>query len=87
MDQGLIKPIGVWRNVDTTIKGITTKVDLEIINLKEGSSSIPALVGPPWGQKMKAYISLDKERIKLKGNGQKLLFEFIHTRDNHGKNL
>ena len=68
-DQGLIEPIGVWRNVNTTIKGISTKVDFKIIENKEGSSSFPALVGCPWGRKMKASISLDKERIKLKGNG------------------
>ena len=68
VDQGLIKPISVWRNVDTTIKGISTKFDFEIIDPKEGSSSFPALVGRPWGRKMKVSISLDKERIKLKGN-------------------
>ena len=60
-DQGLIEPIGVWKNVDTTIKGISTKVDFEIIDPKEGASSFPALVGRPWGRKMKASISLDKE--------------------------
>ena len=67
-DQCLIEPIGVWKNVDTTIKGISTKVDFEIINPKEGSSSFPTLVGHTWGQNMKASISLDKERIKPKGN-------------------
>ena len=72
-DQGLIEPIEVWRNVDTTIKGISTKVDFEIIDPKEGSSSFPALVSRPWGRKMKALISLDEERIKLKGNGQKVI--------------
>ena len=54
VEQGLIKPIRVWINVDTTIKGISTKVDVEIIEPKEGSSSFPALVGRPWGRKMKA---------------------------------
>ena len=44
-NQILIEPIGVWRNVDTTIKGISTKVDFEVIDPKEGSSSFPALVG------------------------------------------
>ena len=44
-DQGLIEPIGVWKNVEMTIKGITTNVDFEIINPKEGSSSFLALVG------------------------------------------
>ena len=47
VDQGLIEPIGVWKNVDTTIKGILTKVDFEIIDPKEGSSSFPTLVGWP----------------------------------------
>ena len=55
------------------IKGISTKVNFEIIDPKEGSSSFPALVGRPWGRKMKASISLEKERIKLKGNGQKVI--------------
>ena len=72
-DQGLIEPIGVWKNVDTTIKGISTKVDFEIIDAKEGSSSFRVLVGRTWGRKMKASISLDKERIKLEGNGQKVI--------------
>ena len=52
-DQGLIKPIGVWRNFDTTIKGILTEVDFKIIDPKEGSSSFPSLVGWPWGRKWK----------------------------------
>ena len=56
-----------------TIKGISTKFEFEIINPKEGSSSFPALVGRLWGRKMKASISLDKERIKLKGNGKKFI--------------
>ena len=72
-DQGLIEPIGVWKDVDTTIRGISTKVYFEIIDPKEGSNSFPALVGRPWGWKMKASISLDKERIKLKGNGHKVI--------------
>ena len=49
------------------------KFDFEIIDLKEGSNSFPALVGCPWGRQMKASISLDKERIKIKGNGQNLI--------------
>src|SRR5882762_2121840 len=55
------------------IKGISTKVDFETIDPKEGSSSFPTLVGRPWGRKMKASISLDKERIELKGNGKKII--------------
>ena len=72
-NQGLIEPIGVCNNFDMTIKGITTKVDFEIINPKEGSNSFPSLVRGPQGRKMKASISLDKERIKLKGNWQKVI--------------
>ena len=50
-DQGLIEHIGVWKNVDTMIKGISTKVDFEIINPKEGSSSFPTLLGRTWVRK------------------------------------
>ena len=71
--QGLIEPTGVWKNVDTTIEGISTKVDFEIIDPKEGSNSFSVLVARPWGRKMKVSISLDKERIKLKGNWQKVI--------------
>ena len=56
-----------------TIKGISTKVDFEIIDPKEGSRSFPMLVNRPWGRNMKASISLGKKRIKLKGNGQKVI--------------
>ena len=49
------------------------KVDFETIDPTEGSSSFLALVGQPWGSKMKESISLDKERIKLKGNGLKVI--------------
>ena len=65
-----------------TIKGILTKFDFKIIDPKEGSNSFPALVSRPWGRKMKASISLDKERIKLKGNGQKVIVP-IHP--SHGE--
>ena len=77
-NQGLIERIGFCKNFDTTIKGISTKVDFEIIDPKEGSSSFLALVGRPWGRKIKASIFLDKERIKLKGNGQKVIVP-IHS--------
>ena len=86
IDQGLIEPIVVWKDVDMTIKGILTKVDFEIIDPKEGSSSFPALVGQPWGRKMKASISLDKERIKLKGNGQKFIVPINPSQGDLGPN-
>ena len=56
-----------------TIKGISTKFEFEIINPKEGSSSFPDLVGRLQGRKMKSSISLEKERIKIKGNGKKVI--------------
>ena len=31
------------------------------------------LIGCPWGQKMKPTISLDKEKIKLKGEGRRII--------------
>ena len=68
--------------MDTTIKGISTKANFEIIDPKEGSSSFPALVGQPWGRKMKVSISLDKERIKLKGNGQNFI---VHIHPSQGE--
>ena len=86
-NQGLIEPIGVWRNVDTTIKGISTKVNFEIIDTKEGSSSFQALVKHPWGRKMKASISLDKERIKLKGNKQKVIVPIFPSQGEPGLSL
>ena len=32
VDQGLIEPIGVWKNVKTSIMGIDTTIDFEIID-------------------------------------------------------
>ena len=66
-----------------TIKGISTKFDFKIIDPKEGSSSFLALVGRPWGRKMKASISLDKERIKLKGNGQNVIVPIHPSQGEH----
>jgi hypothetical protein len=31
------------------------------------------LVGRPWGRKMKETISIEKDRIKLKGNGRRII--------------
>ena len=59
-DQGLIEPIRVWRNVKTSIMGINTTIDFEMIDPQERSKSFPALVGQPWGSKMKASIYLEK---------------------------
>jgi len=48
-------------------------VDFEVINHKEGTSSYPALVGWPQGWKKKATISLEKDHIKLKGKGKRII--------------
>ena len=66
-DQGLIKPLGLCRNVETTIMGIFVRIDFKVIKPREGSKSYPTLVIRPWARKMKANISLEKDRIKLKG--------------------
>ena len=53
--------------------GISVKIDFKVIEPKEGSKSYPALVGWPWARKMKENISLEKDRIKLKGQGKKII--------------
>jgi len=53
--------------------GILTQVDFEVIDLVEGIPTYVTLVGWPWGQKMKENISLEKYRIKLKGDGRKII--------------
>jgi hypothetical protein len=73
VDQILIEPIGILRNVDTQIMGILTQVDFEVIDLVEGMPTYATLVGRPWGRKMKENISLEKDRIKLKGDGRKII--------------
>jgi hypothetical protein len=49
VDQILIEPIGILRNVETQIMGILTSVDFEVIDLVEGIPAYPTLVGRPWG--------------------------------------
>ena len=72
-NQGLIEPLGLCRNVQTTIMGIFVKIDFKVIEPKKGSKSYPALVGRPWARKMKVNISLEKDRIKLKEQGKKVI--------------
>ena len=72
-DQGLIAPIGVLKKVETSIMGITTMVDYEVIDIEDEQHTYPTLVGRPWGRKMKAYISLEKGRIKIKGKGERVI--------------
>jgi hypothetical protein len=73
LDQRLIEPIGILRNVNTQIMDIQTEVNFEVINLVEGMPAHASLFDRPWGQKMKSNISLKKYRIKLKGNGKKIM--------------
>ena len=73
VDQGLIESLGLCRNIETTIMGISVKIDFKVIEPKEGSKSYLALVGRPWERKMKENISLEKERIKMKGQGKKII--------------
>ena len=53
--------------------GIPIITGFKIIEPKEGSHSYPSLVGRPWERKIKANISLEKDRIKLKGNGKNII--------------
>ena len=53
--------------------GITITTNFKVIEPKEGSKSYLALVGRPWARKMKANISSEKYRIKLKGQGKKII--------------
>ena len=45
VDQGLIEPLGLCRNIETTIMGISVKIDFKVIEPKEGIKSYPTLVG------------------------------------------
>jgi hypothetical protein len=73
VNQRLIEPIGILRNVDTQIMGIPTQVNFEVIDLVNGMSTYVAIVVWPWGRKMKENISLEKDRIELKGDGRKII--------------
>lgn len=53
--------------------GISIKIYFKVIEPKEGNKSYPSLVGQPWARKMKANISPEKDRTKLKGQGKKVI--------------
>lgn len=72
-DQGLIEPLGLCRNIQATIMGISVKINFKVIEPKERSKSYPTLVGRLWARKMKSNISLEKDIIKLKGKGKKVI--------------
>ena len=65
VDQRLIEPIGILRNINTQIMGILTQFEFEFIAPVMDMTTYVALFGWPWGKKMKANISLEKDRIKL----------------------
>ena len=73
VDQGLIEPLGLRKNIETTIMGIAVTTNFKVIEPKGGRKSYPALVSRSWERKMKANISLEKDRIKLKGQGKKII--------------
>lgn len=73
VDQRFIEPIRTLRQVQTSIMGILKTIDFEVIDLVDGISAYLTLVGQHWGHRMKATISLKKDRIKLKGNNEKII--------------
>ena len=81
-NQCLIEPIGVWKLVNTGIMGIHTQVDFEIIDPHDGVTYFLDLVCLPRGQKLKAYTSLGKDRIKLEGNSKKVIVPIHPSREN-----
>jgi hypothetical protein len=46
--------------------GIPISVDFKVIFLVEGMPSYATIFSHPWGRRMKAIISLKRDRIKLK---------------------
>lgn len=58
------------KQVETSIMGILTLINFELIDLFNGIPTYLTLVGRLWGQRMKEIISLEKDRIKLKGKGK-----------------
>ena len=70
VDQGLIEPIGVWKNVDTAIKGILTKVDFEIIDLGR-IQFLPSVSRSTLGEKNESLDILGQRKNKIKGEWTK----------------
>ena len=44
-DQGLIAPIGVLKKAETSIMGITTIINYEVIDIQDEQHTYPTLVG------------------------------------------
>ena len=59
--------------------GILTRVNILVIEPNSRSNSYHALVGRPWGRKMKANISLDKDMLKIKVKGKTVIIP-LHPR-------
>ena len=57
--------------------GIKTIIEFEVIFPKQGSSSYLSLVGKKWGCNMRANISLDKDRLKIKEKGKNIIEVFL----------
>ena len=73
VDQRLIEPIRILRNVDTQIMGIPNSIDFEVIDPFEEMPAYASLVDWTWDRRMKATISLERYIIKLKGSGRKII--------------
>jgi len=52
----------------------------EVIDIQDEQHTYPALVGRPWGRRMKASISLEKGRIKIKGKGKRVIIPLDHVK-------
>lgn len=53
----------------------------EVIEAKSGSNSYPSLVNQPWGRNMNANISLEKERIQIKGKCKRVIIPHDPTEE------
>jgi len=71
--QRFIETISTLKIVIRSIMGIPTRFNFKVINLFKGILSYHALVDRPWGRNMWATISLERDRVKLKGSGRKII--------------
>ena len=66
VDQGLVKPLGIWKDIETTIMRILTRIDFEVIDPSQGSNFYPYFASRLQGRNMIFNILLDKDRLKIK---------------------
>lgn len=78
VDQRFLEPINILKHIQTSIMIIPTFDNFKFINLFEGIIAYPASVGWPWGQNMRAIISLERKRIDLKGNNKNIVIPLDH---------